>query len=180
MQFNWYTRDELENCGVAFAKAFGEYRWMNRAEWTAQVFQWFANTAASWTRVYSTKVDEAGSEFLVDQCHLRFPANAERRKRYEAMLGNCNFEMPFALESEWATGSDDHRYCEILNDACKLTVVRAKAKVMIFGSDHGSDRDDLFDALKSLRHASGDDVPWLCIDVPYGVKEVGITTETLP
>jgi hypothetical protein len=60
----------------------------------------------------------------------------------------------------------------VLDDAWKVAVIRATAKVVIFATHKGrdcqeKDRQTLVDDLSALRMQSRDYAPWLWIDLPW-------------
>jgi hypothetical protein len=77
-------------------------------------------------------------------------------------------EIKLAMESEWGKRNNSaHSLNMILFDAAKLAAIRATSKVMVFASQRGSDRQDIVDALMTLRTQWDDPSPWLWIDVPW-------------
>ncbi len=72
------------------------------------------------------------------------------------------------MESEWGRWNDSKlTFVDVMEDAWKLTVVNAVAKVMVFGSQATANRQEIVGALNRLREQSGDTAPMLWIDVPW-------------
>ena len=164
-RFQTYTKDELEPCFKAFKQQIKLPKGTRRQ--TRRILRWFGKTAGPDVRVYP---QDKRSEYMVDLCHIRFPSDDKRAQRWTTALREGRCQMRLVLESEFARPSRKGRArCQILDDAMKIAVIRADIKVMIFASNHGRDRDELFKDLASLREITGDDAPWLCIDVPWGV-----------
>jgi hypothetical protein len=166
-RFSTYTEDELRACGESFAAAFARLDESSTAKWTKHVLQWFADTKADGMHVCSSV---CGNEYMVDLCHLDYPpgpAETWIERWSEALRKGCA-GMKLSLESEWGRYGDARMSrAMVLDDAMKLALLRADAKVMIFASQAGRDRSDLLTALQRLREISDDDTPWLCIDVPW-------------
>ncbi|MGD0462723.1 MAG: hypothetical protein ABSB74_09555 [Tepidisphaeraceae bacterium] len=169
-QFREYIGEELQACGEEFRKQFINQEYENNDRWTLEVFNWFTATKAGEGCVYP-HIGRKG-EFLVDYCHTSYPLKRADEgwpsiawwKR--AISGQCGLLL--ALESEWGKwGNRDLSHVMILDDACKLAAIRARAKAMIFSSQGGQDRGEILDLLASLRSASRDDSPWLWIDIPW-------------
>ena len=55
----------------------------------------------------------------------------------------------------------------VLDDAAKLAVMRAKAKVMVFGSHTSGDQKEIVSMLQRLKDGSHDTAHWLWIDLPW-------------
>jgi hypothetical protein len=72
------------------------------------------------------------------------------------------------LESEWGKWKNPESSLNmILYDASKLAAIRATAKVMVYSSQEGSNRDQIVNELRTLRMQWNDTSPWLWIDVPW-------------
>lgn len=166
-----YEAKELPACGQAFSQAFARKPTGTNGDWTQAIHDWFAQAAAPGVHVNDHKHH---GEFIVDQCHTRFPnpqegvSHAEQWRQALATPHSC--EVLLALESEWGREGDLGRtFADILDDAHKLAVVRAKVKVLVFSSHSGrGDHDTIIDAIAKLRVVAGDKDPWLWIDIPSG------------
>jgi hypothetical protein len=107
----------------------------------------------------------------VDLCHTTYPVG-----QHDEAWPSCGWyertfctpcRMLLALESEWGTwGKPDKAFVEVMDDACKLAVLRAQAKVVVFASHWQGERRRVPDALERLRACHGDADPWLWLDVP--------------
>jgi len=164
-----YDTNELAKCGEEFERAFRKCGLSGNCEWTPAIFRWFRQIRAEGVHVYP-EPDEGEGEFIVDHCHTTYPFHGEDSRwpspNYykRAFEGLC--EIKLALESErgkWA--NSETSLAMVLDDACKLAVLRAKVKVMIFAS-HPGKPDSVPEALAKLRKCHQDTVPWLWIDVP--------------
>ncbi len=162
-RFQKYDRQELARCGTEFERKFRDF---HALDWTHGVRDWFRNTAPlQGVRVYPGSGMGKGrkDEFIFDLCHTTYPIDSPgaawpSQKWYERGFEHP-LEIKLALESEWGDLVD------VLDDACKLAVVRSSLKVMVFSS-HWSGRTDLIlSSLRKLRSCHNDSSPWLCIDV---------------
>lgn len=171
-QFLNYHMTELAACGQAFSSDFAGWMLSGNREWTPGVCEWFRRAAAPGVRVYPAAGMGSKGEFLVDLCHTTYPLDIASDggwpsvRWYErAFASPC--QMKLALESEWGKwGYADQSLVMVLDDACKLAVLRASVKVMLFSSHWTDDPARVPAALKKLRTCHGDTSPWLWIDVP--------------
>jgi hypothetical protein len=164
-QFQNYDRTELNCCGREFRAHFVKCPHVNDGEWTHAVRDWFRKAAAPGIRVYPAAGMGTArkDEFILDLCHTTYPLDGSggswpSEQWYERAFGCC-CEMKLALESEWGT------FVQVLDDACKLAVLRAAVKVMIFSSHWNGPQDRVVKSLYHLRKCHNDTAPWLCIDV---------------
>lgn len=170
-RFDRYDVDELRRCGAAIcdhlqrsARRLDKVRAVDGADkgtraWTKCVLTWFANSAGEGLKPYSRYNDR---EFMFDLVH----ATWDERPWSEAIFGPCKLRL--VLESEWGKSSSPSATLSlVLDDAAKIAVARANAKVMLFGSCKDGHRKDIADALARLRRQSEDPAPWLWVDVPW-------------
>lgn len=79
--------------------------------------------------------------------------------------------MRLAVESEWGKyESLKQSLVDLLDDAQKLALVRAEAKVMLFATRRAADREGFVKRIKTVRTAASDPAPWLWIDLPWDVS----------
>jgi hypothetical protein len=172
--------------------------------WTDFVLDWFADTAPTsvlvdahaspqlgWLDFLAAKgvTDALGdlaeipdrpsrSEFLVDLLHTTHPRYANH-PFYSREYWDAALRMPFrgllAVESEFGKqGAVALTRSMILEDAAKLAIVRADAKVMLFGTTRGGPQTkDLLRDLRLLRKQAQDASPWLFVDVPWDRTKSG-------
>jgi hypothetical protein len=174
-RFNKYNAVELQKCGQEFIKAFANSSLKGNKKWSPAVFDWFRDTAASEIRPYppssSSQSTSRKGEFMVDLCHTTYPLrNSDHTwpcvAWYEKAFG-CPCRIKLALESEWGKwGNGNQSLVMVLDDACKLAVLRADVKIIIFASHWGDARDRIPHAIRDLRRCHGDHAPWLWIDIP--------------
>jgi hypothetical protein len=67
----------------------------------------------------------------------------------------------------------------VLDDACKLAVLRARTKVIIFSSHWDDPPRRVPDILLKLRACHGDTDPWLWLDVPSDRQPVARTPRAI-
>jgi hypothetical protein len=185
-RFNDYSPAELRNAGSELLRAANACKESGTRQWTAFVLSFFSDRnrrGNSATQVYPrsrTRLFGVG-EFLVDHCHV-----AERRydggESVENQLAwyrdatvsasSQTMRIELALESEWGKSKDeDLSLIMVLDDASKLAALRAKSKVMIFGTKDGSACGRFVEMLSRLRTAWGDsETPWLLVDLPWGYQ----------
>jgi hypothetical protein len=163
--FQEYSVSELKCCGIEFCRYFQN---SPGDPTTREVLTWFAQTAPAGVRVFGRFIP-GEHEYMLDQCHTTFPsieADEDREERWERAL-QSPLEMRLALESEWARDcSVGEHFARVLDDAWKVALVRANAKVVIFASTNRLGQSRIVDVLHRLRACSSDDAPWLWIDVP--------------
>lgn len=191
---NWrfcdYGCAELETAGGLIVDLFISH-WRDETisteEWTELGLDLVASFAkdgllveARWPRVRRTFRSAEGKEVPVratrkefasfDMLHSSNPEYAsEDIDAYYTKLIERPFEIFLALESEWGRKSSrSATRAEVLEDAIKLSIVRARSKVMIFGPTSGSDSKQLFKDLATLRQSAGDTSPWLLVSNPWG------------
>jgi hypothetical protein len=164
--------------------------------WTDFVLDWFASTCArdrtvdacarkarqEWSALLGNdttgglKSRRTPGEFMLDLVHTTLPSYDEHpywsTAYFDAALDERRPEIriDLALESEFgkATSPKATRIA-VLHDACKLALVKAKLKVMVFGTVRGgAETKQVVDDLKRLKKRTGDAaVPWLAIDLPW-------------
>ena len=161
--FNTYDNVELDQCGVACMEHFKDPEMSGTRDWTREVIGWFRARRAPGTRPYPH--ENGAGEYLVDLCHLDYDDDGvDWKARWTNTLNRGRFGMRLALECEWGLKRE-----LVLDDAGKLALIRADAKVMVFGSPDDSTQAALFDELRRLRSAARDSASWLCIDLPCGI-----------
>lgn len=83
------------------------------------------------------------------------------------------FEIFLAMESEWGrSNSERATRHEVLEEAIKLAIVRARAKVVIFGPTTADQANRLFAEIETLRNSAGDPRPWLFVSNPWRERAV--------
>lgn len=189
----WKFRDygcaELETAGGLIVDHFISH-WRDETistkEWTELGLDLVASFAkdgllveARWPRVRRAFRSAEGEEVPVratrkefasfDMLHSSNPDYAgEDIDAYYTKLIERPFEIFLALESEWGRErSRSATRAEVIEDAIKLSIVRARSKVMIFGPTTGSDSEQLFKDLATLRQSAGDKKPWLLVSNPW-------------
>jgi hypothetical protein len=173
-QFAEYSIQELDRCGIEFTEHFATASFPSTDAWTKAVHAWFSLTIRESGRFYfNPRHGESGyHEFIVDLCHTTYPpmlSNESRLQYYERCLDQP-LQIDLALECEWGTtGKADLCTAEFLDDATKLAHLRSRTKVMIFCSHlkKAGHRQQVVSMLTKLRDATGDESPWLWIDVPW-------------
>lgn len=175
-RFSNYDVNELRSCGQEFERKFSADASLGNCGWTADVFQWFRDAAADGVRVYPTGNEGKKGEFIVDLCHTTYPLDEVTDGEWPSTIwyeraSEVDCGMKLALESEWGKwASRDRSHVMVLDDACKLAVLRAEVKVMIFARHLKDDLDRAPKALRELRLRHRDSDPWLWIDVPNQSK----------
>jgi hypothetical protein len=188
-QFNKYTPDELEECGRTFVQFLLDNRdtlfQLEGKEWTEVVLDWFSGTARSGTLVdahppkdaVTTELEQIRqkvakrttvSEFMVDLCHSNFPPYTPHpfygRAYWSVSLSEPR-EIHLALESEWGKANNAQaNYAFVMEDATKLSAIRAKCKVLVFATASTEYREEVLAGVKSLRQVMSDATPWLLVD----------------
>jgi hypothetical protein len=176
--FSNYDIAELTQCGHEFERTFVTTALCGYIPWTSGVLEWFQGTAASNIRVHPAVGEGTKGEFLVDLCHTTYPLHDETFERWpstewydRALAEPCR--MKLALESEWGKwGNGDQSLVMVLDDACKLAVLRASVKVIVFSSHWADKSNRVVEKLRNLRGCHGDTDPWLWIDVPNDPKSL--------
>jgi hypothetical protein len=171
-KFENYDLDELRQCGHAFERTFAFTSLEGNRQWTPGVLEWFRQAAPASIRVYPAAGMGSKGEFLVDLCHTTYAHDDETDGAWPSLqwyertcTSPCQIKL--ALESEWGKwGYGDQSLVMVLDDACKLAVLRASVKVMIFSSHWKDDTNRVTDALQNLRRCHADTSPWLWLDVP--------------
>lgn len=185
--FTLYTEMELVACGDAFlVDCTTKEIWSQRDTtwWTEHVLNWFARTAREGVSVNARKDQQAEriaheaapparatkGEWLVDLIHTSYPSDVGPGY-WRGLLDESNRDGPdwtilLALESEWGRlDSPPLRREMVLDDASKLTALRSAVKVLVTSmpKEHAIslERD-----LEVLRKRTGDDAPWLWINLP--------------
>jgi len=155
-RFSDYSAQELADCGKAFAVDFADHRFESNKteERTSSVLKWFCEAMAPGLRCCGRPTN---GEFLVDQCHITssLPWRGWKGRWPESPRECC--EVRLALECEWGKYNNrKENVAAVLDDACKVAMVRAKSKVIIFATRHDlagedEDRTPIVDNLRSLR-----------------------------
>ncbi len=169
MRFVNYDAAELAIAGKAFCKD-AISREDTVENWTSFVMEWFSGAAGEGRVVWPPDPTSRGGEFIVDHCHVQAPglAAGETWGGWYRRVLQEPLKMSLALESEWGkSGTKDVSTTLVLDDALKLAFLRASAKVIVFASRDGSDRQPTLDLLNRMRASVSDDAPWLWIDLPW-------------
>ncbi len=167
-KFCKYDREELAACGRQFFQDFNGLEQPSTGLWSDAVFDWFRDSRAD--GLCTCPIGGRGGEFLVDHCHGSFPDGlrdgSDSDFWKDLLLRPCRIDL--ALESEWGKWKNPESSLNmILYDASKLAAIRATAKVMVYSSQEGSNRDQIVNELRTLRMQWNDTSPWLWIDVPW-------------
>ncbi|WP_164017861.1 hypothetical protein [Pyxidicoccus trucidator] len=160
--------------------------------WTELVLDWFACAAgafsgqpvlvdararevrADWRPFFSCLRDipmrTSRAEFLLDLTHSTYPDYIGRyyKDAYwdECLLGQR--EVLLGLESEWGRCGDvRNTRVKVLEEAVKLAAIRARTKVLVFGSNDTEQCARLIADVALLRYQVRDETPWLLVDVPW-------------
>jgi hypothetical protein len=174
--FSEYTESELIACGDAFLTSCKK-RWNKTGgeNWTEYVLDWFCKTApegicadARTSRTPGPRSRGTSGEWLVDLIHTSYPS-VENDKYWNAAIKEDSdraWSIFLALESEWGKGSSHSVTREmVLDDASKLTALRADVKVLVTGmpTKHAS---NLEQDIRILRIRTRDSSPWLWVNLP--------------
>ena len=185
--FTHYTEVELVACGDAFLEdcAIKEvWEKYNTKWWTEHVLNWFARSAREGVFVDARKEQPTDQvvhevmppgratkgEWLIDLIHTSYPPYKGKGYWKSLLDENNNVESDWtillALESEWGrSDSQPVRREMVLDDASKLTALRSAVKVLVTSmpKEHAIslERD-----VEVLRRCTGDDAPWLWINLP--------------
>lgn len=123
----------------------------------------------------------AYGEFLkLDLVHSTWPTYSEESSYLSRMYWDQvsspsdpnteNIEILLALESEWKGTTSEKNYACVLHSASKLSAIRSRCKVLIFGSRiarNGIDtREAISDSVAMIRRRTRDSAPWLLVDIP--------------
>lgn len=163
--------------------------------WTELVLDWFACAAGTfserpvlaearardvredWRPFFACLRDipmrTTRAEFLLDLTHSTYP---EYSGRYytDPYWDDCLLEereVLLGLESEWGRFGDVRgTRVKVLEEAVKLAAIRARTKVLVFGSNGTEQRDRMFSDVALLRYQTRDPAPWLLVDVPWRWK----------
>ena len=107
---------------------------------------------------------------MLDMTHSTFPdySHSLYSEAYWQEAVRRPSKLDLALESEFgkSTNQPASKFM-VFEDAAKLAVVRAKVKVLVFGTVDGSARQTIVDTLAKLRSGADDPAPWLWIDLPW-------------
>lgn len=166
-RFTDYSVSELRACGEAFKAEFNCDRFEDTRAWTDHVKQFFAKTASEGVSVLGCN---GRPELMLDQVHISYPRreNGEGGLTYWDRILTKPVRIHLALESEWGSAkSMEQSLVCVLDDAQKLALVRADAKVILFATRLGQDRGAFVTRIEKVRVAMRDDRPWLWIDVPW-------------
>lgn len=175
MNFVNYDAQELETCGRTLCEAAIKSE-SSVTNWTVFVLDWFARAAAVDRVVWPPDATRREGEFIVDQCHVRAPKlhSGETWGAWYDRVLSVPIEMSLALESEWGkVGTRGISTTLVLDDALKLAFMRATAKVIVFASRDGSDRQPTLDLLARMRASTHDNAPWLWVDLPWKAPRKG-------
>ena len=181
MRFSTYSVQELSEFGSAFAVHFANLKLPETSDRKAAVLPWFCKAMAPGLRCYGRPAEREFPEFLtVDQCHVTFrmpvPGDKAGCKRWnQPLTGPCEVRLALTCECGKYYSPGETR-AMVLDDAWKVAVIRATAKVVIFPTHQGEKRQESYrreivDSLRALRMQSRDDAPWLWIDLPWITSE---------
>lgn len=185
-RFSGYGCSELKEAGKRIRKIFEE-NWKNKKieteAWTELSLDLVASFAKDGALVEARPSRDrrdlgvpfrrnSKKEFAsFDMLHSSNPIYEETKEdldSYYSRLIKQPFEIFLAMESEWGkSNSCRATRHEVIEDAIKLTIVRARAKIMIFGPTKASEADSLFRDLAVLRENAGDTSPWLLVSNPW-------------
>ncbi len=201
-RFEHYDLRDFEGLRKALVASIrGDWKSLNSktagpTDWTEFVLNWFADAARKDALVDARpprmKLSrETKGEFMLDLVHTSYPgygANWQSRGYWEdAMKARGKLELLLALESEWGNRfSSERNLVEVLTDAAKLAAVRARVKILLFaspgkGTTMEENRKELIGMISSLRKKADDlGTPWLLIDIPWEIKDVGDIRFELP
>jgi hypothetical protein len=169
-RFERYDESELRACGPALrSHMLANYDDIEKLRgatilWTALIMGWFKDAAPNGVSAYHRT---AYGEFMLDLIHATWsPADS-----WKVAVGKpCRLRL--AMECEWGkSASHASTTEEVLKDATKIAVVRADAKVMVFGSCNREHRLEIVELLRDLRTNADDSSPWLWLDAPWWVED---------
>lgn len=198
-KFSAYNETELAAAGgelvAAMIHGYDRSHEPPTEVWTEFVLDWFAHAAGTvserpvlveargcdvrqdWRPFFARLRDiprrNTRAEFILDLTHSTYPDYAGRYysddywnecliKEREVLLG---------LESEWGRFGDVlNTRVKVLEEAVKLAAIRARTKVLVFGSNGSEQRDGLIADVALLRYRTRDKAPWLLVDVPWRWK----------
>ena len=178
-KFTSYTEPELARCGDEFLRSCKIAWHMTGSEvWTEHVLNWFSHTAPAGVRVDSRLARSTGDgvrnsqgEWLVDLVHTTYPS--DNHYPYwapaTALKDERAWSILLALESEWGKSrAPTQTFDMILDDASKLTALRATVKVLVTSVTNSEIAYDatLEDGIGKLRRRTRDTAPWLWINLP--------------
>lgn len=169
-RFCQYSADELDACGRAFVEAFTCPRCAKTSDTTKAIKAFFARTAQEGCSALGC---DGRGELMLDQCHVSYRPRmtGESGLDYWDSILTTPIVMRLAVESEWGKyASLKQSLVDLLDDAQKLALVRADAKVMLFATRRATDRDEFVRRIQTVRAAASDPVPWLWIDLPWEVS----------
>lgn len=163
--------------------------------WTEFVLDWFAYAAGmvsdravlvearacdvrkDWRPFFASLPDiprrNTRAEFLLDLTHSTYP-DYSGRYYTDDYWDECLLmerEILLGLESEWGRfRSVLNTRVKVLEEAVKLAAVRARTKVLVFGSNSTEQRDQLIADVALLRYRMQEQAAWLLVDVPWNWK----------
>jgi hypothetical protein len=178
-KFASYTEPELICCGDEFLESC-KIAWHKTGSevWTEHVLNWFSHTAPADVRVDSRPARSTGAgvrnsqgEWLVDLVHTTYPLGNHHPYWAPAMTlkDDRAWSVLLVLESEWGKSRSPSRTFEmILDDASKLTALRAAVKVLVTSATNSRIAHDatLEAGIVNLRRRTRDTTPWLWINLP--------------
>jgi hypothetical protein len=190
-QFSNYSVEELRRCGEEFARDFTDVVFHRTNDWTSAVSDWFCKSMAAGLVCY--KKGQVKEFLTLDQCHVTFripvpTQDATGCKRWDQpLIGPC--ELRLAMTHETGKDTSFGETCaRLLDDAWKVALIRATAKVFVFPTHQGArcgktDRQEMHrrkivGSLGTLRTQSHDDAPWLWIDLPWLTSEDDLPRDT--
>lgn len=199
-KFTHYNEAELTTAGGelvdAMCRGYDRRHEPPTEVWTEFILDWFAHTAGTvsekpvlvdaracaaredWRPFFANLRDiprrNSRAEFLLDLTHSTYPDFAGRYYS-DGYWDECLLqerEVLLGLESEWGRFRDVlNTRVKVLEEAVKLAAIRARAKVLVFGSNGTEQRDRLIADVALLRYRTRDEAPWLLVDVPWRWKD---------
>ncbi|WNG14412.1 hypothetical protein [Cystobacter fuscus] len=195
-KFVHYDSKELTAAGAqlvdAMARGYDRNMEPPTEVWTELVLDWFACAASTfsgqpvlvdararevredWRPFFASLRDipmrNTRAEFLLDLTHSTYPDFTGRyyNDAYWDEVLLKEREVLLGLESEWGRFGDvRHTRVKVLEEAVKLAAIRARTKVLVFGSNSQKQCDHLLADVALLRYQARDAAPWLLIDVPW-------------
>lgn len=171
-RFYQYSLDELHSCGRAFVEQFACPRCAKTGDTTKAIKSFFARTAPTESSVLGCN---GRGELMLDQCHVSYRPRmpGETGLAYWDSILTQPIVMRLAVESEWGKyASLKQSLVDLLDDAQKLALVRADAKVMLFATRQAADRVQFVSRIRMVRNAASDPAPWLWIDLPWDASSL--------
>ena len=178
------TQDLLEQLCIGLSQEFTKLENTGDShKWTSAVFAALLAQKEEISKLYDISVDQifeyydrnkgGSGEFMVDFMYCNFPTTQEPNQNLEV----TNEQIFLAVESEWGNqGSPRLNFKEVLKDFRKLTNIKAKIKVMIYGCHISPKKKihaiDLENEMKSILQRTShfrDDEVYLLFGTPWDI-----------